>query len=449
MAYAKPEHRDEWRADLLHATRTAQATVLPSVRRKRGGYSAVWDEYCDHFGHDRLLRGVPRVHAIHCLVIFAQRIRRGTYAHNGRPVVSKTVEEAMRGVAQGFTDMDEEDPRRVPGTKDLEPKLARIYARYRKEDPAPTRVWPVTLLVLRSLRGALRNRKDYTVAAVSCIVDLAIIAFWFLCRPGEYCKSTTPDKDDGVAFNLRDVVFHDKDRHPVDPLTCSLNDAEGKITYVTLCFSEQKNAVKGETIGHGKSGDSVFCPVLALLRRVKHLHKYNAPPDTPLYTYYTTARNKHKLTSANMTAALRLAAAKTVRVTGIDPSRIEARSLRSGGATAMLCANIDITTIQLIGRWRSDSMLLYLRTQAMELTQPFAKRMLAHGSYTFPQGAPSDHDLYPLQTPAPIAAAKDLETNWSKICAATFAATEHSLHGLPSMEETAALINAQLLINQL
>ena len=226
----------------------------------------VWDEYCDFFGHDRLFRGTPRVHAINCLVIFAQRLRRGTYSHQGRPIIAKTVEEAMRGVAQGFTDMDLPDPRYVPGTTDIEPKLKRLYTMCHKEDPAPTRVWPVTIQVLRRLKQALRQykgRKPFGFTEISCIIDLAIIGFWFLCRPGEYCKSTTADKDAGVAFNLQDVVFHDEHRHPVDPRTSSLND-EKRVMYVTLRFADQKNSVKGETIGHGRSGDSAFCPVLAL-----------------------------------------------------------------------------------------------------------------------------------------------------------------------------------------
>ena len=136
-----------------------------------------------------------------------------------------------------------------------------------------------------------------------------------------------------------------------------------------------------------------------------------------------------------MTDALRAAAGQIKGSTGIDPSRIEARSLRSGGATAMLCANIDITTIQLIGRWRSDSMLLYLRAQAMELTQPFASKMLQHGSYTFPVGCAVDHDLYPDQTPANITDLKDNPDKHALICSETAKAVYQILHGLPGLED--------------
>jgi hypothetical protein len=85
-------------------------------------------------------------------------------------------------------------------------------------------------------------------------------------------------------------------------------------------------------------------------------------------------------------------------VTGIPPERIEAYSLRSGGATALLCANIDEHVIQLLGRWKSDAMFRYLRTMAMPVTNHTSKAMLEHGHYTFAPTSP-DTDLIPLQAP--------------------------------------------------
>jgi hypothetical protein len=51
--------------------------------------------------------------------------------------------------------------------------------------------------------------------------------------------------------------------------------------------------------------------------------------------------------------------------TGIDPEKLTAQSLRLGGATALLCAQIDRDTIKLIGRWKLDAMLRYLHAQAV------------------------------------------------------------------------------------
>ena len=49
---------------------------------------------------------------------------------------------------------------------------------------------------------------------------------------------------------------------------------------------------------------------------------------------------------------------------GIPAASISCRSLRPGGATALLCAGVDDETIKLIGRWQSDAMLRYLRVDA-------------------------------------------------------------------------------------
>jgi hypothetical protein len=71
---------------------------------------------------------------------------------------------------------------------------------------------------------------------------------------------------------------------------------------------------------------------------------------------------------------------------GIQPQEIEARSLRAGGATALLCANIDPNSIQLLGRWKSDAMIRYLHIAANPHTRHYAKRMITEGHSSFNPG---------------------------------------------------------------
>jgi hypothetical protein len=42
---------------------------------------------------------------------------------------------------------------------------------------------------------------------------------------------------------------------------------------------------------------------------------------------------------------------------GLSPADISVRSLRSSGAMALLCANVDTDRICLLGRWQSNEML--------------------------------------------------------------------------------------------
>ena len=111
-----------------------------------------------------------------------------------------------------------------------------------------------------------------------------------------------------------------------------------------------------------------------------------------------------------MTTALRTSAARLRHLTGIDPALLSARSLRPGGATALLCANIDKDTIKLLGRWKSDAMFVYLRVQALAYHTNIAQHMQDHGSYTFAPGVynASVTDPLPTQLPPAVAAALSL-----------------------------------------
>jgi hypothetical protein len=82
-----------------------------------------------------------------------------------------------------------------------------------------------------------------------------------------------------------------------------------------------------------------------------------------------------------ITVALRSAAHLVGATVGFLPADVSCRSLRAGGAMAMICARIDLLTIQLLGRWRSDTMLWYLHVQAAPLTNNIASRMLQGGQY--------------------------------------------------------------------
>ena len=77
--------------------------------------------------------------------------------------------------------------------------------------------------------------------------------------------------------------------------------------------------------------------------------------------------------------------------------------MRPGGATALLCAGIDKDAIQLLGRWKSDAMLRYLRIQAASIQFNYAQQMLESGSYTFHPQALADDGL-PNEAPVAVAA---------------------------------------------
>jgi hypothetical protein len=66
---------------------------------------------------------------------------------------------------------------------------------------------------------------------------------------------------------------------------------------------------------------------------------------------------------------------------GYGASDVSARSLRAGGAMALLCGRVDADTIRLVGRWQSDTMFRYLHAQALPIIRDLANTMVLHGNF--------------------------------------------------------------------
>ena len=67
----------------------------------------------------------------------------------------------------------------------------------------------------------------------------------------------------------------------------------------------------------------------------------------------------------------------------MDPSEYSARSLRAGGAMALLSANCDSNVIKLLGRWKSDAMMDYLHEQSLPIFKRLATAMFNNGQHFF------------------------------------------------------------------
>jgi hypothetical protein len=219
----------------------------------------------------------------------------------------------------------------------------------------------------------LRHATTYQRA----VTDLALMAFFFLLRPREYCKSG-PDTE-SHPFRLQDVTFSIGEAN-YNAATAPL-DRILQADYVALYFTTQKNGVRGKAIGHGASGHATACPLRVIRRRVLYLRSFAAPPpDTPLYALME--RHRWRLVpSTAITAALRASATDIGHTLGLQPSDISAWALGAGGAMALLLGKVDYATIQLIGRWRSDQILRYLHVSARPIMQCHASIMTQNGAF--------------------------------------------------------------------
>ena len=395
-------HRNAFGSELMSAAEAARRSVVPATQSDRASLFSSWVAFCADLGHDPFLADVPPDLLLDFFIVFACRYRRGLLSRSSQPVRSKRVEEALRAVGQEFARLGLPDPR-LAGPR-YAFRLRTLFKAWADDDPAPSRVWPVNITILRALATTLSLHPNRSRA--NAIADLATLGFYFLCRPGEYALSPATDRGRSHPFRLRDTTFSSATIQRAPAAECSSNDVQSG-TYVSQTYTDQKNATRGEALGHSLSGDPSLCPVRAAQRRVLHLRQHHAPPDCPLYRYFDPEGSPHDVTTGDITAALRTAAASVQHITNIPPTRVVAYSLRSGGATALLVSGVDETAIRALGRWKSDAIFLYLRTQASTLTATYARHMLLHGQYSFSPATEQydDRDLLPLQAPPYLAAA--------------------------------------------
>lgn len=356
----------------LSLIKTAATKGISSGRTASTDSSwTIWAEFCLALACDPFLRGIAD--PVPLLQIFAARYRVGTLAPSGTTVKSRTVEGALRAVGQTMASLGFDDPRLQPSGR-LDFRLHRQLQSYDKLDPPPTRVKPIPLNILLHLVTYCYSTSS---PAAHTIGHMITLGFFFLLRPGEYAHT---DNEDAAPFRLCDVHLL-RHTYRLNPYTCTEHELEAA-THVALEFTTQKNGVRGELVGLGRSGHAYMCPVFAMVQRLRHLRLHQAPPTLPIYSYYVN-NTVHKISTTLLTTHLRHTCTALGPSVGIAPEDISIRSLRSSGAMALLCADVDTDRIRLLGRWKSDEMLRYLHVQALPIVAPLANLMVHHGHFSF------------------------------------------------------------------
>lgn len=297
------------------------------------------------------------------------------------------MEDYLRTVGEeiALDDVSALDPRYSNAGK-LHPAIRKLQTSYAKDDPPPTRVKPIPLPLVAHAVRAHHSSNEFMKA----LMDLIIIAFFFLLRPGEHSY----DKKENHPFRLQDVSF----QTPTGTTNAAtIDEADLALaTKVHLQFTTQKNGIKGEHITHGDTTDELQSPLKAVRRRVQHLRANNAPPDTPLHTVFQENGTTRNVRAADITSLLRQSCKTVGKGLGIASKEISARALRAGGAMALLRANVDPVLIRLQGRWKSWTMIRYLHLSATD-TSDFATKMISGGTYVI-----SEHATLPTDVPSII-----------------------------------------------
>ena len=408
MATCRAEQRHVIRGLLKLAQSESEHYAVSKTRSAHASSREKWSSFCREFGWDPLLQELPEADRFMALKAFGQAYRLGAGNSRNQPVTARTVSAALGHIGKMFSRLGLQDPRKEPGKDTFHAEYDEWRRGLQRKDPNAMRTYPCSLEIIRQLF----NMPVTPLQEVAR--DLCVIGFFYLNRPGEVVATSNKDRGLSSPFRLCDIYLSFSDyvwraSTPLPARYVSHNDVLASDT-ASLEYTDQKNSVRGERVRHATTGHADLCPVRAIERRIQHLRRFNAPATTPLYAYFKEDGTIKQCHTQAVTSLLKAGAALAQPRTGIPPSKISARSLRPGGATALLCAGVQPTNIQLVGRWNSEAMLRYLRADATPAVHNFAKQMLSAGSFSYSPVAlkPTTATLLPTQAPEYAAAHVDL-----------------------------------------
>jgi hypothetical protein len=322
-----------------------------------------WDAFCVAHNIDPYLRTWTDLVPI--LQVFGERYRDGRLAPLKKSVKARTAEDALRAVGQAHARLGAPDPRKE-NCGAIYFRIQRQIKSYHKVDDPPLRVKPIPVtIILYILAQAFSVARNDEYLA---IVDMIAIAFFFLLSPGKYTGTTVDD----TPFRLEDVALYICDRR-LGVLTASTAELDAA-TSVSYKFTTQKNGTRDEKIVQGLSGDSKCCPVKATARIIKYHRAKNSKKTVPIASYYR-AHRRTAIKAKYITDTLRHAMTMNYHRTGIHATEVSARSIRAGGAMAMMYSEIDMNNIRMMVRWHSDAMMRYLHVQAQPTIERYAAKM--------------------------------------------------------------------------
>ena len=214
----------------------------------------------------------------------------------------------------------------------------------------------------RGTKGQSRSRLPITVdllcklkkvwsdtASGTMLWAAASTCFFGFLRSGEVTIPSDHGYDEGAHLSFADVA--------VDCLQ------DPKIVKIKIKASKTDPFRLGVDIFIGRTNDSI-CPVVALM---SYMAKRGNGPG-PLFKF----EDGKPLTRARFVAKVK----EALTSAGVDSSHYSGHSFRSGAATTASKQWINDATIKMLGRWKSNAYLLYIKTPREQLAA--ISRLLTH-----------------------------------------------------------------------
>lgn len=340
-----------------------------------------WVSFVEPLGVDPYLQDVPYQVRVRCLSGFGGLQRLGYYGRK-KQVQAGTVSSALTAVGQKIALAHEVNPVKTRDSKDLVPRLSEMLSGFRKEDPATMKKMPVEADVPELL---VKMGNECTATELTKAVgDLALMAFYYLLRVGEYTvKRTRNCTKQTKQFKLEDVQFFEKKRGRIRRLARNASDEQiMAATSATLKLDNSKNGWKGVCVHQEANGEEHNCGVRAIGRRYCYIRHMTASLGakkqykTFLSAYWIDGKRcdvNDEDIRANIKWAAGILDYEGTRNIPVD--RVDTHSLRSGGANALSLSGYSDRQIMKMGRWKSATFMEYIREELACFSEGMSKNM--------------------------------------------------------------------------
>ena len=163
--------------------------ITTRTRQSKGRAFIHRTYFCDEIGVSHTLNSVANQEAKHLfLIVYCVRYR----AHGARnkPVRASTVLEQIESVCSEIITMGGSNPRCPEHAPNVAPppqyaSWVEYCTGLQKEDGPSSRAHPVNITILRALIEVLDHKDPEFGVRWSHIIDLAVVAFYWLLRPCE------------------------------------------------------------------------------------------------------------------------------------------------------------------------------------------------------------------------------------------------------------------------
>ena len=350
-----------------------------SQKPPEGKQGRLWAKFAASIGQDPFLwnlRGASKhLERRNVFLAFAVALREGQL-EDGNTSSGAKVEKYLQVCGRALEQMGYSDPRKsAPGQDRLDRVISSYISKCKEKDPPPRRqiALPNTLIRDMAMETLGSNQTPKIHSREEMSMHLIILAFFFLLRVGEYTEG--PKSRQGtkrtVPLRKRDLKLWKGDR-PISPDS----DWDTLLTAdrVSITLDNQKNGMRNVTLSHETSHDPALDPVRAAAHLLHAIQ--NRPNYTPVGTFETARGRTSKVSAKNVIDHLRLGAGLAgLQQSGYDLSLVGTHSLRASGAVHLHAQGFDDVTIMKLGRWSSNTYLIYIQTQLSTFTRGISQAM--------------------------------------------------------------------------